>query len=173
VSNVVCGRCNGLFVERDPAHLRRSFSLRNFFRRYDHFGACRGLTSEERAEFDSLREGATSRRGSSSDASSGEGSADAATPLRRPAALLSSSATSRFYAQSAVRLGLVDTENGIRFRKSPVGLTAAGPGALALAEAPSPEPPATARREPVGMTALMLAATDPELRKAFEKSKAV
>jgi hypothetical protein len=84
---------------------------------------------------------------------------------------MSSSATSRFYVQSAIRLGLVDTANGIRFQKSPISDD--GPGAPDLVDTPVCDQPATTRREPVGMTALMLAATDPELRKAFEKSKAV
>jgi ankyrin repeat protein len=109
------------------------------------------LASEERAEFDSLRDGVVSRK--SSDSSDGT--------LRKCG--LSSSATSRFYTHSAVRLGLVDSENGIRFQKRP--------NEIIVTSTPFDVSPN--RCEPVGMTALMLAATDPGLREAFEKARAV
>jgi hypothetical protein len=140
--------CGFLILLRSIHKLTQMFLSSLCCCRYDHFISCRGLNSDERTEFLSLREASLSRKSSES----GDGVVQKS----------SSSATSRFYTQSAIRLGLVDTKHGIRFHKSPSS-------AASVVSEHHPELPS----EPVGMTALMLAATDAGLREAFEKSKAV
>ena len=68
--------------------------------KFDHFGKCRSLPAEERALFEALRAscGRRGRRGSSSTTTNNK------------------SSTGQYYQDSARRLGLVDSESGIRFR---------------------------------------------------------
>jgi hypothetical protein len=66
--------------------------------KFDHFAKCRGLPEPERVEFARLRE-SCGRHGPRSTGDSGKGNS-----------------TSQFYHDSAVRMGLVDSDTGIRFR---------------------------------------------------------
>ena len=114
--------------------------------KFDHFAICRGLSAEERAEFDSLRAVAGRKRSSGSPK-------------------ITSCSTARYYYESAVRLGLVDTKQGIRFlNKICDRLELSTSKIPQIKESP---------QEPVGLSALMMAATDPSLQEAFKKIKAV
>lgn len=110
--------------------------------KFDHFAKCRGLPMRDRAEFLALRH--TVGRKS---------------VVTVPKACGSSNSTALFYSESARKLGLVDTEDGIRLARR---VAVAAPEKVV-----DPEP----REEPVGISALMLAATDPSVRAAYAKTK--
>ena len=118
--------------------------------KYDHFENCRGLPPQVRAEFTSLRSSAGRK---SVPGVSQRGSANS---------------TAHYYYESAARLGLVDTEKGIRFLNNEVESkkteSSASPMKLAGEKARN--------TEPVGIAALMIAATDPSVREAYLQSKA-
>ena len=65
--------------------------------KFDHFGACRGLTPAKRQEFASLKSECYSK----------------GSKLGRPHA--QGSSTARYYTESALKLGLTDTPSGIRY----------------------------------------------------------
>jgi len=96
--------------------------------KYDHFGKCRGLPADERARFEELR-ATCGRHGG------GRGSS-------------SKNSTAQYYQDSARRLGLVDSETGIRFQ---------GTGGHKVVQA---QPPAVHESSVAtdGISALMIAA---------------
>lgn len=66
--------------------------------KFDHFGICRGLPSKDREEFTSLKKSCNRRSTVGTKCAS------------------SASSTAQYYHDSAVRKGLVDTHEGIRFK---------------------------------------------------------
>eukprot|EP00978_Attheya_sp_CCMP212_P021800 scaffold64098_cov53-Attheya_sp.AAC.1 len=109
--------------------------------KFDHFDKCRGLPAHERETFTTLRQKCTQRRHRPS------------SPLIGGAKL--SNSTAQYYQDSAVALKLVDTPEGIRF---------------SMQVSPKQDPPTTFRVFD-GMSALMIAATNPQLRAEFEKRR--
>ena len=67
--------------------------------KFDHFTTCRGLSVEDRAEFNHLRTNCNRRGGFTSNGARGM-----------------SNSTAQYYHDSALLFGLVDTSQGIRFR---------------------------------------------------------
>lgn len=112
--------------------------------KFDHFGNCRGLPSESRAEFASLKASCNRR--------SGNGASRGA-----PRCNMSNS-TAQYYHDSALRLGLVDTEMGIRFKEQCIASDMASPASTSV---------------PDGISALMLAATNPRIRAEFDRKRQV
>jgi hypothetical protein len=68
--------------------------------KFDHFGKCKGLPEQERERFNALREAS---------AQQGRRSAITGAPKKGP----TSSSTAQYYLDSALRLGIQDTEGGI------------------------------------------------------------
>jgi hypothetical protein len=101
--------------------------------KFDHFANCMGLSPEGRVEFDHLRTNFT-RRGSST-SNGGRGM---------------SNSTAQYYHDSALRLGLVDTPDGIRFAN---------------------QLQAQDKNAHDGISALMIAATDPDVRAEYNRSR--
>lgn len=99
--------------------------------KFDHFAICRGLPPKERLEFSALRSSVGRNTGQNGPK-------------------VSSNSTAQYYRDSAVQLGLIDTDTGIHFGE------------------PKNDKEA---KEAVGISALMLAATDPSIRAAYAKSK--
>eukprot|EP00549_Striatella_unipunctata_P026104 CAMPEP_0118716826 /NCGR_PEP_ID=MMETSP0800-20121206/27742_1 /TAXON_ID=210618 ORGANISM="Striatella unipunctata, Strain CCMP2910" /NCGR_SAMPLE_ID=MMETSP0800 /ASSEMBLY_ACC=CAM_ASM_000638 /LENGTH=163 /DNA_ID=CAMNT_0006623341 /DNA_START=299 /DNA_END=790 /DNA_ORIENTATION=- len=97
--------------------------------KFDHFGSCKGLSQESRAEFVKLKQQTCHRRG---------------TPAVLPGGAMPNS-TAQYYHDSAIRLGLMDTNQGIRLRQT-----------TAVSD---------------GISALMIAATNPSIRADFEYRK--
>lgn len=104
--------------------------------KFDHFGNCKGLSPEARAEFANLRKSSSRRNSPSS--SGGR----------------SSSSTAQYYEESAARLGLIDTQGGIQFRYQDGSGVAPGDSATD------------------GISALMIAATNPTVRADFDRRRA-
>lgn len=73
--------------------------------KFDHFGSCRGLPEDAREEFSALRSSFNRRGGSTSNGSRGM-----------------SNSTAQYYHDSALRLGLKDSPDGIRFSCNSVSL---------------------------------------------------
>lgn len=124
--------------------------------KFDHFGSCRGLSTEDRAEFTTLR-ASSGRRG---------------VPQR--ASKDSSNSTAQYYHDSAIRLGLVDTDQGIRFKDSVVSKSASAtpkdssvPTSRSTGSVPVVVEQAKREVVPSGISALVIAATDPEVRAAY------
>lgn len=67
--------------------------------KFDHFASCRGLPSPARQEFRALKE-ACCRKGSGGNSAGSKGN---------------TSSTKKYYEDSAIRKGLMDSETGIRF----------------------------------------------------------
>jgi hypothetical protein len=67
--------------------------------KFDHFASCRGLPTEARQEFRELKE-TCCRKGSGGNSAGTKGT---------------TSSTKKYYEDSAIRKGLRDSENGIRF----------------------------------------------------------
>jgi len=111
--------------------------------KFDHFQNCQGLSTEARAEFSNLQ-AACSRRsggGGSSKGRSGNGT--------------NGNSTSQYYHDSARRLHLIDTEQGIRF---------SAPRPPTTIQVPEEVSPLQSAHD--GISALMIAATDPHVRRA-------
>ena len=115
--------------------------------KFDHFKLCKGLPLEAREEFKELS-------ASPSPASSNAGKRSAAP---RPRV---SNSTAQYYHDSALRMGLYDTSEGIRFQQSP--------SVQQTLDAAS-QAKAIGEDVPEGMEALIIAATDPQVRAAHEK----
>jgi hypothetical protein len=112
--------------------------------KFDHFGKCKGLSPEARIEFTNLKN-SSSRRNSPSTNGRGRGRG-------------ASSSTSQYYEESATRLGLIDTEGGIQFHsKEDNKAPAAAMGGSATD----------------GISALVIAATNPTVRAEFDRRKAI
>lgn len=107
--------------------------------KFDHFGSCRGLPDLARQEFSELRSSFKRRGGSTSNGSRGM-----------------SNSTAQYYHDSALRLGLADSADGIRF---------AG-GAL---NQPNQKGPTV----PDGISALMIAATNQIMLAEYDRNRAV
>ena len=103
--------------------------------KFDHFGKCHGLPTDERAEFSRLRE-SCSRRGSTSTSSGGM-----------------ANSTAQYYHDSSLRMGLEDTADGIRFRRS----SESQESGTRLATSSEGSTPVGAD----GISALIIAASDP------------
>jgi hypothetical protein len=124
--------------------------------KFDHFGICRGLLNGDRDDFTALRK-LSGRRGAAQGASKG-----------------AANSTAQYYHDSALRLGLVDTDEGIRFKDSIVSKVEAAttkeslavPTAMATADVPVVAEQAK-KVVPYGISALVIAATDPEVRAAY------
>mmetsp|Transcript_10357 Transcript_10357/g.20809 ORF Transcript_10357/g.20809 Transcript_10357/m.20809 type:complete len:795 (+) Transcript_10357:208-2592(+) len=100
--------------------------------KFDHFGACRGLSPEARAEFQSLRATCGRKGGRSNRANDGPPSKIGMT----------SSSTAQYYHDSALNLGLVDTDEGIRFQPDQAArLQAAASMVIHAHQGPPPLPP--------------------------------
>lgn len=102
--------------------------------KFDHFAACRGLSQETRTEFTTLRANCNRRGGSTSNGARGM-----------------SNSTAQYYHDSALRLGLVDSAQGIRFRE--------------------PRGDEDSQSCSDGISALMIAATNPTVRAEYERSR--
>lgn len=76
--------------------------------KFDHFANCRGLPVESREEFRALQDSCC-RKGSGGGTKGTKGTA---------------SSTAKYYQESAIRKGLVDTDSGIRLATSPGATTA-------------------------------------------------
>lgn len=122
--------------------------------KFDHFGLCRSLPPEAHAEFSRLRESHT-RRGCT--ANNIDSSAASSCPKKRKG--ISNSTTAKYYYESALKMGLIDTEDGIRFAS-----TVAATGSLNDGSSRSDEEKASD-----GIEALMIAATDPNVRAVYGK----
>lgn len=126
--------------------------------KFDHFGNCRGLPSSARAEFAALR--ATVGRKSANSSSRSSSNANS---------------TAQYYHDSALQLGLVDTDAGIRFNKHLGAKIPPGPKhAKKTSSKCSPKPVRAEKQDEEsidGIAALMIAATDPKVREAYEKTK--
>jgi len=124
--------------------------------KFDHFGQCRALPLNERNEFNALKSSCR-RKGINGNTNT------------------TTNSTSQYYYDSAIQIGLVDTDRGIRFRQDilqdlpPSGavlnqslqIKKTYPGTLSV----------TSRQNFHGMSVLMLAATDPQIRAEFEARK--
>ena len=103
--------------------------------KFDHFGICPGLSLHDKLEFQRLRQaaGRSSRTGSASSTASGSltdpskstpsmtkgsGSSLPSLGLGKWKGMMANS-TAQYYHDSAVQLGLIDTEGGIRFQSPP------------------------------------------------------
>jgi hypothetical protein len=124
--------------------------------KHDHFAGCRGLLNGDRDDFTALRK-LSSRRGAAQGASKG-----------------AANSTAQYYHDSALRLGLVDTDEGIRFKDSVVSKLEAATTKESLAiptsmtSAGGPEVTERVKEVvPYGISALVIAATDPEVRAAY------
>jgi len=117
--------------------------------KFDHFGACRGLPPSERQKFAALRT-SSGKRGTKRTGCNLNGT--------------TANSTSQYYRQSAItQLGLVDTNAGIRIRKA----------VSSVYERPYTTSKESERSSPTdGMSFLMMAATNPDLRKLYENQKA-
>ena len=114
--------------------------------KFDHFGICRGLPQEARQEFTKLRSACT-RRGK-----------DSTAPKKTAKKGMTSSSTAQYYYDTAAKLGLVDTETGIRFQKADSPVTTLDTSTDSSSD---------------GITALMIAATNPQLQASFRQREAV
>jgi Fe-S cluster biosynthesis and repair protein YggX len=76
--------------------------------KFDHFLNCKGLPVNEKTEFVRLRNSCQRGRKDSSNS-------DVDQQLKKPG---NSNSTAQFYHDSAMQLGLIDTDNGIRFGKT-------------------------------------------------------
>ena len=115
--------------------------------KFDHFKLCKGMPQEAREEFQQI---SSSPSSSSSSTGGKRGSGDSKSPRV-------SNSTAQYYHDSALRLGLCDTQEGIRFDQVSVHQKA-GDTIIAAHEAE-------------GMEALIIAATDPKVRAAHEQRK--
>lgn len=79
--------------------------------KFDHFAICRGLPAEARAEFTKLKDSCSRRGTAGNNGSRG-----------------STSSTARYYEESAMRKGLIDTDAGIRFQANVKGEDVTKPG---------------------------------------------
>lgn len=126
--------------------------------KFDHFGNCRGLPASARDEFAALR--ATVGRKSVNSSSRSSSNANS---------------TAQYYHDSALQLGLVDTDVGIRFKKDLSTKIPPGPKqARKTTSKCSPKPVRAEKQDEEsidGISALMIAATDPKVREAYEKTK--
>ena len=125
--------------------------------KFDHFGACPMLPVSDRAELSTLKTSCGRRGGSSGE----KGSANS---------------TGQYYHDAAVRLGLVDTEYGIRFKdSSSVAASSADISALSgRVGSPSngtEEQESKEQEAAEGISALVLAATDPDVRAEFDRRR--
>jgi hypothetical protein len=111
--------------------------------KHDHFAKCKGLPKEAHEEFLQLRAASMRRASSSSLSSGGKTNGDSSRRV--------SNSTAQYYVDSALRMGLYDSDEGIRMQPKK-----------------EPRPPFAV---PDGMAALMIAATDPHVRAAHERSK--
>ncbi|GKY97250.1 hypothetical protein MPSEU_000683400 [Mayamaea pseudoterrestris] len=121
--------------------------------RYDHFKLCPGLSVKDRAEYEGLLEAARTKT------SAGKGS---------------SNSTAKYYKCSAMELGLIDTDNGIRFQD--VALPEEKPQQQdetlqACAHDKKSPTMSTLDESMKGISALMIAASNPELQAAFTQRK--
>jgi hypothetical protein len=124
--------------------------------KFDHFGICRGLSNEDRDEFTALRK-LSGRRGAAQGASKG-----------------ACNSTAQYYHDSALRLGLIDTDEGIRFKDSVVSKPESATTNESLTiptsmpNAGGPEVVKQSQEDvPYGISALVIAATDPTVRAAY------
>jgi hypothetical protein len=125
--------------------------------KFDHFGICRGLLNGDRDDFTALRK-LSGRRGAAQGASKG-----------------AANSTAQYYHDSALRLGLVDTNEGIRFKDSVVSKSEPATSneySVVPASMPTsasvPEVAEQAKEVvPYGISALVIAATDPKVRAAY------
>lgn len=106
--------------------------------KFDHFTTCRGLSAEDRAEFNHLRVNCNRRGGFTSNGASGM-----------------SNSTAQYYHDSALRFGLVDTPQGIRFRDHSVD-----------------DKVDINKHCSDGISVLMIAATNPTVRAEYERNRA-
>jgi hypothetical protein len=118
--------------------------------KFDHFGICRGLSNKDRDEFTALRK-LSGRRVAAQGASKG-----------------ASNSTAQYYHDSALRLGLVDSDEGIRFKDSVVSKSESSAVPTSMPTAGEPKVAEQAKEVvPYGISALVIAATDPEVRAAY------
>lgn len=123
--------------------------------KFDHFGICRGLLNQDRDDFTALRK-LSGRRGAAQGASKG-----------------AANSTAQYYHDSALLLGLVDTDEGIRFKDSAVSksesaTTSESSTVASVLTTGGPEVVEQAKEVvPYGISALVIAATDPEVRAAY------
>lgn len=113
--------------------------------KFDHFGNCKGLPPQARGELAALR-----------------------ASIGRKNATGRSSSTAQYYRDSAVRLGLVDTDKGIRFKQhvvTPQQLLESG-----KKETQTQHQEGKEEVETDGFSALVLAATDPQIRAMYGRS---
>ncbi|CAB9504415.1 expressed unknown protein [Seminavis robusta] len=110
--------------------------------KFDHFKQCKGMPKEAREEFQQLV----------SSPNSSEGKRSRVDSAPRPRV---SNSTAQYYHDSALRMGLCDTSEGIRFRQPQLGKHVSKKGEEVSVV-------------PEGMEALILAATDPAVRAAHE-----
>lgn len=109
--------------------------------KFDHFGSCRGLPDEAREEFSKLRSSFNRRGGSTSNGSRGM-----------------SNSTAQYYHDSALRLGLTDSADGIRFACGSMILGQGQPGSIV----------------PDGISALMMAAATNQMYQAeYDRNRAL
>jgi hypothetical protein len=100
--------------------------------KFDHFSNCRGLSREARAEFSNLKSSGSRRGGGGS-----------------------SGSTAQYYYDSAVRLGLIDTDQGIRF-----GNFKSKPNPAEVSAAMAQISPTEGKSVADGISALMFAASN-------------
>lgn len=117
--------------------------------KHDHFAQCKGLPAAAKEEFSELK-ASSLRRGTSS---AGKNSSGESSPRV-------SNSTAQYYHDSALRMGLCDSEEGIRLK----ACSQQGSSPLECHEK-------KVSSVPNGMAALMIAATDPSLRALHEKRK--
>jgi hypothetical protein len=70
--------------------------------KFDHFSRCKGLPAEERETFIHLRSNGTRKLSNTATPAASRGFANS---------------TAQYYHDSAIRMGLMDTEEGIRFQE--------------------------------------------------------
>jgi hypothetical protein len=113
--------------------------------KFDHFKLCRGMDKEARDEFQGLVASPPSGAKRSCDGES--------TPRPRV-----SNSTAQYYHDSALRMGLRDTPQGIRLHQPLAN--------MAVNDIPGTS---IAAKDAEGMEALIIAATDPKVRAAHEQ----
>jgi hypothetical protein len=112
--------------------------------KFDHFDKCRGLPESERAIFTALRS-SCGRHGPRASANG------------RKETTASSNSTAQYYLDSAVRVGLVDSETGMRFGHEKLTGSTSAPGSSNSEPPQKSQPNHEAATD--GISALMIAAS--------------
>uniref|UniRef100_A0A7S4IPU7 Uncharacterized protein n=1 Tax=Odontella aurita TaxID=265563 RepID=A0A7S4IPU7_9STRA len=113
--------------------------------KFDHFGVCRGLSPRARDDFARLkarcgRKGASASSDGNSSSSKGRGGGGGKSSTS------TANSTAQYYYESSARLGLIDTEQGIRLAPPPAATASSSFSTLGPPPPPLLPPPAQVRQ---------------------------